>query len=103
MRQLQLALASTFIAVAGCDNGDLENQLNASQAALADQSEKRLAAEKRADDAETLIAELQARGYPLTEFVLKIAIKAKSLGEPPPRDLRRLATFAELGHHDGTV
>lgn len=103
MRRLQLALASTLIAVASCDDGEMENQLNASQTALADETKKRIAAEQRANEAETLIAELQARGYPLTEFVIKIAIKTRSLDDNPPPAVRRLATIARLERHDGTV
>jgi hypothetical protein len=103
MRQLQLAFALTFVALAGCDNDDIENQLNASQAALAQESDRRLAEKRRADEAEAWVAELKARGNPLTGFVIKIAIKARSLGETSPPPVRRLATFAQLEHHDGTV
>lgn len=103
MRQLQLAFALTFIALAGCDNDDIENQLNASQTALAQETDQRIAEKRRADEAEAWVAELKARGNPLTGFVIKIAIKASSLSETPPPQVRRLATFAQLELQDGSV
>jgi hypothetical protein len=103
MRPSELALVLTFIAVAGCDDRQLEEQLNQSRAALTEERERRAAAELRAGQAEALVAEMQARGYPLAEFTLRIGIRTRLLGEPPPSSIRRLATVAQLELSDGQV
>lgn len=89
MRQILLALASTFILLVGCDDREMENQLAATETALASEKEKRLAAERRADEAEALNAEFRARGYPLTELLIKVAIEARSLGHRPQSGVSR--------------